>query len=62
MRIKSNYKNAQNKWQEYYAKCFIEMMIIIIIIIIISKNNNNFQEISKDFIKRNWINDLNLFI
>ena len=49
MMMKSNYKNTQNKWQEDYAKWFIELKKI---------KKNSFQEISKDFIK----NDFELLI
>ena len=49
MKIKSYYKNAQNKWQENYAKWIIELIKKNI-----SKKKNSFQKTSKDFIKTNF--------
>ena len=54
MTIKSNYKNAQNKWQE-----IIELNKKKIF------KKNSFQEISNNFIKKNkkiWMNGFNLII
>ena len=53
--IKTNYKNAQNKLLENYTKWFIELIKKWYL------KKISFLEISKDFIKKNWINNFNLF-
>ena len=53
--MKSNYKNTQNKWQDNYAKWFIELKKIFQI----NKFSRNFKWFYKKWF---WINDFNLFI